>query len=114
MGWQTWTGGRPSAASSSGDGYELGTPPTTSTAPAKILIDSGKANDPAEAEQFLRQLVLQVAVGPSLEHDRAAQAALATVVNAGRRAFLGGVYVRLDTNPSLRTGWTVGTRRPPS
>ena len=74
----------------------------------KILIDQGKAKDPAEAEQLLSQLVLQIAVGPNLEHDRAAQAALATVVNVGRRAFHGGVCVRCDTNPSLRTGWTDG------
>jgi hypothetical protein len=74
----------------------------------KLLIDEGKAKDPAEAERFLSQLVLQIAVGPDLEHDRAAQAALATVVNVARRAFHGGVHVRLDTDPSLRTGWTDG------
>jgi hypothetical protein len=74
----------------------------------KIMIDKDKAKDPAEAERFLSQLVLQIAVGPDLEHDHAAQAALATVVNVGRRAFHGGVCVRLDTDPSLRTGWTDG------
>lgn len=75
---------------------------------AKILIDSGKAGSPGEARRFLETLVLQVAVGPEIEHDAAAQAALATIVNAGHRAFLGGVHVHLDANPSMATGWTTG------
>lgn len=75
---------------------------------AKILIDSGQAGSPDEARRFLETLVLQVAVGPEVEHDTAAQAALATIVNGGHRAFLGGVHVRLDANPSMFTGWTTG------
>jgi hypothetical protein len=73
---------------------------------AKILIDSGKVDDYQAARRYLESLVLQVAVGPEIEHDPAAQAALATVVNAGRRAYRGGVYVRLDLDPVLSTGWT--------
>ena len=69
---------------------------------AKILIDSGKVADPAEAAQYLEGLVLQVAVGPEIESRPAAQAALATVVNAGRRAFRGGVHVRLDSDLASR------------
>jgi hypothetical protein len=72
---------------------------------AKILIDAGKAADPDEARRFLETLVLQVAVGTSIEHDPAAQAALATVVNVGHRAYLGGVRVRLDADPTMTTGW---------
>lgn len=75
---------------------------------AKVLIDQDKAKDPGEAEQLLSQLVLQIAVGPDLDHDPAAQAALATAVNVGRRAFHGGVHVRLDTDAPLTTGWTDG------
>ena len=75
---------------------------------AKILIDAGKANDPDEARRFLEALVLQVAVGPEIEHGQAAQAALATVLNAGHRAYLGGVHVQLDANPTMTTGWAAG------
>lgn len=75
---------------------------------AKILIDAGKARDPGEARRFLETLVLQVAVGREVEYDPAAQAALATVVNAGYRAYLGGVHVQLDANPALATGWAAG------
>ncbi len=75
---------------------------------AKILIDRGMAKDPDEASQYLGSLVLQVAVGPDLGTDPAAQAALATVVNAGHRAFQGGVHVRLDSDSNLSTGWTTG------
>ena len=52
--------------------------------------------------------MLQVAVGPEIAHDPAAQAALATVVNAGHRAFLGGVHVHLADRPRPHTGWTAG------
>lgn len=75
---------------------------------AKILVDAGKAKSPDEAHRFLETLVLQIAVGPEIEHSSAAQAALATVLNVGRRAYLGGVHVYLDTDPTLTTGWTTG------
>ncbi len=75
---------------------------------AKILIDSGKVANFAEAAQYLEGLVLQVAVGPEIAFDPSAQAALATTVNAGRRAYRGGVYVRLDADAPLTTGWTAG------
>lgn len=75
---------------------------------AKILIDSGKAADPAEAAAYLQGLVLQVVVGPEVEDQPAAQAALATVVNVARRAYRGGVHVHLQTDPRLDTGWAAG------
>ncbi len=75
---------------------------------AKILIDSGRAVDSDDARRCLQNQVLQVAVGPGLEQDRAGQAALATAVNTASRAFLGGVHVRLDTDPVLTVGWTKG------
>ncbi len=75
---------------------------------AKILIDRGMVKDPDEATRYLEGLVLQVAVGPDIGADPAAQAALATAVNAGHRAFKGGVKVRLDADPRLSTGWTDG------
>jgi len=75
---------------------------------AKIVIDSGKAANPEEAHGYLASLVLQVAVGPKIGWDPGAQAALASVVNAGSRAFKGGVHVQLASDPILRTGWTSG------
>lgn len=75
---------------------------------AKILIDSGKAIDPVEAAAYLRALVLQVAVGPEVGYQPAAQAALATAVNVGGRAFRGGVHVHLANDPTLETGWAAG------
>lgn len=74
----------------------------------KALVDSGRAKDPEHARQILESLVLQVAVGADLAADPAAQASLATIVNAGCRAFLGGVHVQLDDDPLLATGWTSG------
>lgn len=75
---------------------------------AKLLIDNGKAPDPITARRYLERLVLQVAVGPNIGHDPAAQAALATAVNAGHRAYLGGVHVQLDDDSALSTAWTAG------
>jgi hypothetical protein len=75
---------------------------------AKILIDADKATNPDEARRFLETLVLQIAAGTDIEQDPAAQAALATVVNAGHRAYLGGVNVQLDADPTMTTGWTAG------
>src|SRR4051812_25299175 len=75
---------------------------------AKALLDSGKASNPEEATRSLESLILQVAVGTEIGHDEAAQAALATIVNAGARAFLGGVHVRLEDDAELTIGWAAG------
>lgn len=75
---------------------------------AKILIDAGKASNPDEARRLLETLTLQVAVGPGIENDQAAQAALLTAVNAGHRAYLGGVHVQLGANPLITAGWGTG------
>lgn len=75
---------------------------------AKILVDTGKVGSLGEGVAMLRSFVLQVDVGAILDEDVAAQAALLTVVNAGVRAFLGGVRVNLAEDPVLRTGWGDG------
>jgi hypothetical protein len=74
----------------------------------KLLMDSGKARTPEEARSFLESRVLQVAVGREIGGDLAAQAALLTVINAGHRAFLGGVLVHLDGTPRLDVSWAAG------
>ena len=60
---------------------------------AKILIDLGLVRDPADARRYLETMVLQVAAGPEIIDDPAAQAALITAVNAGRRAFFAAAFV---------------------
>ncbi len=76
---------------------------------SKILIDLGLVPDPDGARNYLEDLILQVAVGPEIASDPATQAALMTAVNAGRRAFKGGVHVRLPADPVLTTGWATGS-----
>jgi hypothetical protein len=76
---------------------------------AKILIDAGLAVDPHDAHRYLETLVLQVAVGPQIATDPAAQAALATIVNAASRAYKGGVHVQMIADPVLTTGWSSGS-----
>jgi hypothetical protein len=75
---------------------------------AKLLMDSGKARTPEEARSFLESRILQVAVGREIGGDPAAQAALLTVINAGHRAFLGGVLVHLEDAPRLGVSWAAG------
>lgn len=72
---------------------------------AKLLFESGKARTLAEARAYLESMILQVAVGLDIGRDLAAQAALLTAVNAGARAFLGGVHVVLESDPVLDVPW---------
>ncbi len=75
---------------------------------AKIFLDAGEAETVDEAEALLRRLVLQVRVGADVQHHRCRQAALLTIVNAGSRAFLGGVRVLLDADFDAEVGWADG------
>jgi hypothetical protein len=69
------------------------------------LFRAGRAKTVKAAEDTLTSLVLQVDVGAGLERDPGAQAALLTIVNAGARAFLGGVRVRVTDDNLLSEGW---------
>ena len=75
---------------------------------AKILADQGRVSDIADARRQLESLVLQVAVGRGIQEDLAAQAALFTVINAGKRAMLGGVRVVVEDDPELSLPWVRG------
>jgi hypothetical protein len=77
---------------------------------AKLLVDSGRASSPDDAVAILESFVLQVDIGPGIENLPAAQAGLGTLVNAGHRAFLGGVAVRAEEDPVLTEGWAAGRR----
>jgi hypothetical protein len=72
------------------------------------LFHAGRAETLEAAEEALRHLVIQVDVGRGLERDPGAQAALLTIVNAGARAFLGGVRVLINDDAELSTGWARG------
>lgn len=75
---------------------------------AKQLIDSGRAATPDDAMELLGCFVLQVDVGPKIDKNPADQAALLTIVNAARRAFLGGVVVRIEQDCQLTEAWAAG------
>jgi hypothetical protein len=77
---------------------------------ALAFLAKGDAASPEAAEARLSRLVLQMHVGPTEQFGSAASAALCTIVNAGRRAFLGGIHVRLDEDFILRGGWADGQR----
>lgn len=72
---------------------------------AKLVMDTGEARSPEEAEQILRSYQIGIQVDPDLMASPAYQAALLTAVNTGRRAFLGGVWVTGELDIPLRIPW---------
>jgi hypothetical protein len=71
----------------------------------KLEMDFGDAKSLKDAERIVRGYVLQIRAGSGVAHSRTRQAALLTAVNAGSRAFLGGVHVQLDEDFSFTTPW---------
>lgn len=76
----------------------------------KLEIDSGKAKTYEDAERIVRGYVLQILVGAGVAESRTRQATLLTAVNAGSRAFLGGVRVKLAEDFVITTPWDQGRR----
>jgi hypothetical protein len=73
-----------------------------------LLYFGEEATSVEDAEAMLGRLVLQVDVGRGACRGRSASAAIGTVVNAGRRAFLGGVRVKIEEDVDLPHGWARG------
>jgi len=74
----------------------------------KLEMDEGRAGSPEEALSLAESYVLQVHVGPGIGPTQ--QAMLLTMVNAGRRAFLGGVHVMPEDDPEFGVPWARGMR----
>jgi len=69
---------------------------------AKLFLDRGDAASYGEALARLEGFSLAVSCGPEVLTSASHQCALLTLVNAGRRSFLGGVFVELpDDGPVL-------------
>lgn len=75
---------------------------------AKLELDEGRAQSIEDAMARAGSYVLQIQVGPGIEQSATRQAILLTVLNAGRRAFLGGVRVLSEDDPILDVGWAQG------
>ena len=67
----------------------------------KLDLDDGRAGSVEEAYKIAAGYVLQVVVGGGVVDSETNQAVLLTTLNAARRAFLGGVRVRLDCDPGV-------------
>ncbi len=74
----------------------------------KLELDDGSATSLAEAEELARRHVLQIAVGSAVKQSVTRQAMLLTAINAGTRAFLGGVRVVGDLEWEIVTPWHQG------
>ncbi len=75
---------------------------------AKIELDEGRARTIDEAYQIVSGYVLQIDVGGDVLESATRQAMLLTAVNAARRAFLGGVRVRLSDDGPMMARWAEG------
>lgn len=67
----------------------------------KIAVDSGEVESVEDAYQLFRTYRVGVRVGPHIRDSAAHQAALLTIVNTGRRALLGGVFIEGDLDIPL-------------
>lgn len=74
----------------------------------KLELDEGRASSPEEAQAIAASYVLQVYVGAEVEQRPAEEAALLTTLNAGPRAFLGGVKVFVEEDFALESRWGRG------
>jgi len=77
------------------------TPDTLSRA-VKMALDTGEVATVEAAHALFARYRLAVCVSPEAAASPAHQAALLTMVNTGRRAFLGGVHVAGDLSAPLR------------
>ena len=74
----------------------------------KLELDDGRAATFAEAELIAKQYVLGIDAGAAVARSETHQAALLTAVNAGARAFPGGVSVRLAEDAPAISPWAEG------
>jgi hypothetical protein len=75
--------------------------PETMNRTAKLFMDRNDVADYGEALAKLEGFRLAVVCGPEVLASAAHQCALLTLVNAGRRTFLGGIYVELPSDGPL-------------
>ena len=76
----------------------------------KLDLDDGRAGSVEEAYQIAAGYVLQVVVGGGVAESETNQAVLLSTLNAGSRAFLGGVRVLMECDPgvALISRWAEG------
>lgn len=74
----------------------------------KLELDEGRAESIEAAERIVAQYVLQIDVGDAVSRSATRQAMLLTAVNASRRAFIGGVRVRLSSDGPTTVAWAEG------
>ena len=74
----------------------------------KLELDEGRAESIEAAERIVEQYVLQIDVGEAVSRSATRQAMLLTAVNASRRAFIGGVRVRLSNDAPMTLAWAEG------
>ena len=74
----------------------------------KVELDEGRATSLEEAREIAGRYVLQIDVADSVLASPTRQAMLLTAINAGRRAFLGGVQVRIGSDGPTNVRWAHG------
>lgn len=77
---------------------------------AKMALDAGEVASPEEALEMFSRYRLRLHLGDGWAETLAGQACFLTALNAGARAFLGGVEVYGDLSPVLRVPLFDGRR----
>ena len=72
----------------------------------KLELDEGRAQTFDEAGEIVTRYALQIDVGSGIVESETRQAMLLTAVNAGCRAFIGGVRVRLREDGPMWVKWS--------
>jgi hypothetical protein len=75
----------------------------------KLELDEGRAATVEQAEQLAGTYRMQIHFGADGAKSTTCQAALLTAVNAGARAFLGGVHVTGNLDWTISASWYAGT-----
>lgn len=75
----------------------------------KLELDEGRADTVEEAELLASTYVLQIFVTADVAGSPTRQAALLTAINAGARAFRGGVRITGHLDWAVTGGWGAGT-----
>lgn len=75
----------------------------------KLELEEGRADTVEEAELLASTYVLQIFVTADVAGSPTRQAALLTAINAGVRAFLGGVRITGHLDWAVTGGWGAGT-----
>lgn len=74
----------------------------------KLEVDQGRADSYNTAVDLVRRYAVQIDIGPDVSRSKMQQTIILTALNAARRAFPGGVFVRASEDFTFSAPWARG------